>query len=70
MTNPGCLVNQFPFESNLTVKDLLAASIQSHIAPDSSDDLDEWTPPWFPSTYNLHTELLQFIAHFQLRERR
>uniref|UniRef100_A0A914RLI2 Uncharacterized protein n=1 Tax=Parascaris equorum TaxID=6256 RepID=A0A914RLI2_PAREQ len=51
--NPKALVNQFPYETVLTVKDLLTM---------------RWPPSWFETTFNLNTELPQFVAYFQQRE--
>ncbi|KAL3100467.1 hypothetical protein niasHT_021914 [Heterodera trifolii] len=74
--NPGALINQFPFESVLTVKDLFAAAVQSfvencqdvHPGQKLVDELSlRWSPEWFPLTFNLHIELPQFVAYFQRR---
>uniref|UniRef100_A0A0M3ILH3 Tubulin--tyrosine ligase-like protein 9 n=1 Tax=Ascaris lumbricoides TaxID=6252 RepID=A0A0M3ILH3_ASCLU len=69
--NPKALVNQFPYETVLTVKDLLAASIQYAYKDSSLDPKTmRWPPSWFETTFNLNTELPQFVAYFQQRERR
>ncbi|EFO20459.2 hypothetical protein LOAG_08031 [Loa loa] len=67
--NPKALVNQFPYDSVLTVKDLLTATIQS-VYRDSVIDskLMHWQPLWFETTFNLETELPQFVAYYQQRE--
>uniref|UniRef100_A0A915KLW4 Uncharacterized protein n=1 Tax=Romanomermis culicivorax TaxID=13658 RepID=A0A915KLW4_ROMCU len=66
---PNVLINQFPCESVLTVKDLLAACV--HLAfrdkPMNEDTL-KFEPPWFCTTFNLKTELPQFVSYFQRRE--
>ncbi|XP_069484227.1 tubulin--tyrosine ligase-like protein 12 [Ambystoma mexicanum] len=59
---PHVMLNQFPCESLLTVKDLLA-SISRRAA-------DSGGPKWLPLTFNLRTELPQFIRTFQQREQR
>ncbi|CAD6195780.1 unnamed protein product [Caenorhabditis auriculariae] len=59
--NPCGLVNQFPYESTLTVKDLLASV--------AMNEYDTKKIDWYPLTYNLNTELPQFVAHFQKRQK-
>lgn len=57
---PHVMLNQFPCESIVTVKDCLAAvarRIKGGPVPD-----------WLPETFNLQTELPQFIKHYQLRQ--
>ncbi|KAM9328135.1 tubulin--tyrosine ligase-like protein 12 isoform 2-T2 [Pholidichthys leucotaenia] len=59
---PHVMVNQFPCESIVTVKDCLAAvarRVKGGPAPD-----------WLPETFNLKTELPQFVKHYQLRQQR
>ncbi|XP_053112679.1 tubulin--tyrosine ligase-like protein 12 [Hemicordylus capensis] len=58
---PHVLLNQFPCENLLTVKDCLA-SISRRVGGSEG-------PKWLPRTFNLHTELPQFISYFQHRER-
>ncbi|KAK0394205.1 hypothetical protein QR680_000617 [Steinernema hermaphroditum] len=69
--NSHALVNQFPFENLLTVKDLLAACV---LSSDHGKGFDEHTleykPDWLPTTFNLEYELPQFISHFQKREKK
>ncbi|RNA07704.1 tubulin--tyrosine ligase 12 [Brachionus plicatilis] len=55
---PNSLVNQFPYENVVTVKDLLA--VVSRRVPDSKY--------WLPTTYNLSYELTKFICYFNKRE--
>uniref|UniRef100_F6STG9 Tubulin tyrosine ligase like 12 n=1 Tax=Ornithorhynchus anatinus TaxID=9258 RepID=F6STG9_ORNAN len=59
---PEVMLNQFPCESLLTVKDCLAAVSRRVGGPEG--------PLWLPRTFNLRTELPQFISYFQQRERR
>lgn len=59
---PHVLLNQFPCESIITMKDCLAAV--AHRVKGGSG------PAWLPKTFNLQTELPQFVKHYQLREQR
>uniref|UniRef100_A0A8C5T015 Tubulin tyrosine ligase like 12 n=1 Tax=Laticauda laticaudata TaxID=8630 RepID=A0A8C5T015_LATLA len=59
---PHVMVNQFPCENLLTVKDCLA-SISRRVG-------DSEGPKWLPHTFNLCTELPQFISFFQQCESR
>ncbi|XP_068806970.1 tubulin--tyrosine ligase-like protein 12 isoform X1 [Struthio camelus] len=59
---PQVMLNQFPCENLLTVKDCLASVSRRAGGPDG--------PRWLPRTFNLQTELPQFISYFQQRERR
>ncbi|XP_006890108.1 PREDICTED: tubulin--tyrosine ligase-like protein 12 [Elephantulus edwardii] len=59
---PRVLLNQFPCENLLTVKDCLASIARRAGGPEG--------PSWLPRTFNLRTELPQFISYFQQRERR
>ncbi|KAM9845763.1 tubulin--tyrosine ligase-like protein 12 [Aulostomus maculatus] len=59
---PHVMLNQFPCESILTVKDCLAAvarRVNLGTAPD-----------WMPETFNLQTELPHFIRRYQQRTER
>lgn len=60
-------VNQFPFEYVLTIKDLLC--IVSRRKNYSITENLEMTPKWLPITYNLLTELKQFVSYFQNRKK-
>ncbi|XP_061193529.1 tubulin--tyrosine ligase-like protein 12 [Saccostrea echinata] len=67
---PDKCVNQFPFERVITVKDLLAVVCRR--AGDGKEDPDtlERNPKWLPVTYNLETEITQFVSYFQHREKK
>ncbi|KAG8005733.1 Tubulin--tyrosine ligase-like protein 12 [Nibea albiflora] len=59
---PHVMLNQFPCESIVTVKDCLA-SVARRLKGGPS-------PDWLPETFNLQTELPQFIKHYHLRRQR
>lgn len=59
---PRVLVNQFPCENLVTVKDCLAAVARRAGGVDG--------PKWLPMTYNLCTELPQFVSCYQQRQDR
>ncbi|KAK1790343.1 hypothetical protein P4O66_014252 [Electrophorus voltai] len=62
MERPHILLNQFPCETVLTTKDCLASvSRRARLGQG---------PPWLPRTFNLQTELPQFIRHYQQRQER
>ncbi|KAK6023758.1 Tubulin-tyrosine ligase family protein [Ostertagia ostertagi] len=58
--NPSALVNQFPHESCLTVKDLLSAILMDQSSGEG--------PAWFQTCFNLNTELPQFVSYFLHRK--
>ncbi|CAK9813412.1 Tubulin--tyrosine ligase-like protein 12 [Anthophora quadrimaculata] len=66
---PHVFVNQFPFECVLTIKDLLPI-VGRRRAGDKLYDPDtlKTYPEWLPTTYNLNTELVKFVAYFEQRE--
>uniref|UniRef100_A0AAQ4RE03 Tubulin tyrosine ligase-like family, member 12 n=1 Tax=Gasterosteus aculeatus aculeatus TaxID=481459 RepID=A0AAQ4RE03_GASAC len=59
---PHVMLNQFPCESIVTVKDCLAAVARR--AKGGSQ------PDWLPETFNLQSELPQFIKCYQQRQQR
>lgn len=62
-------INQFPYEELLTAKDLLATVVRSAYA-NEQPNLDMVTEPkWLASTFNLQTELPEFVSYFQNREK-
>ncbi|GAB1609214.1 tubulin--tyrosine ligase-like protein 12 [Argonauta hians] len=64
-------VNQFPNESIVTVKDLLAVTCRRYGLDRSTQGSSlEYGPSWLPVTYNLNTELPQFVSYFQHRQKR
>ncbi|GFR57700.1 tubulin--tyrosine ligase-like protein 12, partial [Elysia marginata] len=65
---PGCLINQFPGENVVTIKNRLAATARRAAAPDPVDPLVS-NPKWLPVTYDLQRELPKFVSHFQQREK-
>jgi len=66
---PRVFVNQFPYENVLTVKALLSIVGRRGAATSGPYDPDtlETYPTWLPTTYNLSTELVQFVAYFTQR---
>lgn len=66
---PGVHINQFPFENVLTVKDLLSVTCRRQAGERQHDpETLETFPSWYPTTFNLTTELVQFVAYFKKRE--
>ncbi|KAL6460293.1 hypothetical protein MHYP_G00320520 [Metynnis hypsauchen] len=59
---PHVLLNQYPCETILTTKDCLA-SVARRAGQGEG-------PRWLPRTFNLQTELPQFIRHYQKRQER
>ncbi|OQR75272.1 tubulin--tyrosine ligase protein 12-like [Tropilaelaps mercedesae] len=62
---PNVLINQFPFEHVLTVKDLFAVVGRRGAPPPRGL---ETFPDWLPTSFNLMTELPKFAGYFQRRE--
>ncbi|KAK9869307.1 hypothetical protein WA026_003059 [Henosepilachna vigintioctopunctata] len=61
---PEKFVNQFPFEYVITIKDLLALTCRRS----NQENIEDYWPKWMPITYNLKTELPNFVAYFKHRE--
>ncbi|KAI1882058.1 hypothetical protein AGOR_G00246780 [Albula goreensis] len=59
---PHVMLNQFPCETVVTVKDCLAAVSRRGNRGQGAE--------WLPKTFNLQTELAQFISHYQQNEER
>ncbi|CAG5121659.1 unnamed protein product [Candidula unifasciata] len=70
-SRPNCLINQFPCENVLTVKDLLAITARrAAVTAKTDQDPFKSNPKWLPVTYNLNTELSKFVSYFQNRQKR
>lgn len=67
--SPNKFINQFPFENVLTIKDLLSVVCRRQSTDTCNTETLETFPNWLPTTYNLKTELLQFVSYFQHRHR-
>lgn len=65
---PNTFVNQFPFENVVTIKDLLAIICRRSIDKHHDPETLETYPSWLPTTFNLKTELKQFVSYYQHRE--
>ncbi|VEN47699.1 unnamed protein product [Callosobruchus maculatus] len=57
--SPEKFVNQFPFEYVITVKDLLCITCRRN-----QDSMQ-----WLPTSYNLITEIANFVAYYQHRQK-
>ncbi|GLV42208.1 Tubulin tyrosine ligase-like 12 [Carabus blaptoides fortunei] len=66
---PNKYVNQFPFEYVLTVKDLLSIVCRRKSGNKTDSETMNTLPVWFPTTYNLKSELCKFISYYQHREK-
>ncbi|XP_070169745.1 tubulin--tyrosine ligase-like protein 12 isoform X2 [Polyergus mexicanus] len=68
LSSPHVFINQFPYENVLTIKDLLSIVCRRKAINKLYDpDTLETYPAWLPTTYNLNTELVQFVAYFTQR---
>ncbi|KAG5671299.1 hypothetical protein PVAND_001504 [Polypedilum vanderplanki] len=65
---PNTFVNQFPFENVVTIKDLLAVICRRSIEKHHDEETLNTYPVWQPTTFNLKTELREFVSYFQQRE--
>jgi len=63
-------LNQFPFEMVITIKNLLAAVARRVIKRHIDHDTLESKLDWLPITFNLTSELAQFVSYFQQRKKR
>ncbi|KAK7485192.1 hypothetical protein BaRGS_00023602 [Batillaria attramentaria] len=68
-SHSGCHISQFPCEMVLTIKDLLAIVARRAAKNPPADPLNPG-PKWLPVTYNLETELPQFVSYFQTRAKK
>lgn len=64
---PQKFINQFPFEYILTIKDLLCITCRRKQPKIHDTSTLETFPTWLPTTYNLKTELIQFVSYYQHR---
>jgi tubulin--tyrosine ligase-like protein 12 len=60
---PEKRINQFPFENVITIKDLLC------VVSRRVDNQHGNGPDWLPMTFNLKTELREFVSCYQSREK-
>lgn len=70
-TAPNKFINQFPFENVITIKDLLSIVCRRGLSSDlpAVDSTTLMTnPKWLPTTYNLKTELIEFVSYYQNRK--
>ena len=66
---PEKRINQFPFENVITIKDLLCVvsrRVDNNNQPCSGGESNG--PEWLPLTFNLKTELREFVSCYQSRE--
>ena len=69
INQPNAFINQFPGEMLLTVKDPMAVVARRAALSNGSDPEGiHGDPRWLPVTYNLETELAQFVSYYQHRE--
>lgn len=67
--SPNKFINQFPFENVLTIKDLLSVICRRGNEDTKTDNEALQTQPsWLPTTFNLNTELVEFVSFFQNRQ--
>ena len=68
--HPGKRINQFPFENVFTIKDLLCVICRRKAEgkPEKEGRLVT-QPRWLPTTFNMKTELPEFVSYFQNREK-
>ncbi|XP_055371780.1 tubulin--tyrosine ligase-like protein 12 [Condylostylus longicornis] len=65
---PNRFINQFPYEYVITIKDLLSIVCKRRSDKHHDSDTLETYPKWLPTTYNLKTELVEFVSYFQHRQ--
>lgn len=68
MYAPNKFINQFPFENVITIKDLLSIVGRRTASKYCDDETLKTYPKWLPTTFNLKTELPQFISYYQARD--
>ncbi len=67
--NTRQLINQYPFENVINIKDLLAVICRRTSLPIDNETLQSY-PLWLPTTFNLTYELSKFVSYFQQREKK
>ncbi|CAF4822353.1 unnamed protein product [Rotaria sp. Silwood1] len=67
--NTQQLINQYPFENVINIKDLLAVICRRTSLSIDYETLQSY-PLWLPTTFNLTYELPKFISYFQHREQK
>lgn len=65
---PEKFINQFPFENVITIKDLFAIVSRRRKKAEVTDKFAD-NPPWLPTTFNLKTELVEFVSYYQNRKK-
>lgn len=65
---PHKYVNQFPHENVLTIKDLLCIVARRNAKGQTDKKTLQTYPAWLPTTFNLKTELVKFVAYYHQRE--
>lgn len=65
---PNKFINQFPFENVITIKDLLSIVCRRTADKYCDEDTLITNPKWLPTTYNLKTELPEFVSYYQSRQ--
>lgn len=65
---PNKFINQFPFENVITIKDLLSIVCRRAADQYYNEETLATYPKWLPTTFNLKTELPQFVSYYQSRE--
>ncbi|KAL5281777.1 TTLL12 family protein [Megaselia abdita] len=67
--HPNTFINQFPYEFVITIKDLLGIVCRRRSTECHHDaNTLETFPEWLPTTYNLKTEIVEFVSYFQNRQ--
>ena len=64
---PNKLLNQFPYESLITMKNLLSVICRRK----QVQGLDKFSdnPPWYPVSYDLDGEINKFVSYYQNQEK-
>lgn len=65
--SPKKFINQFPYESVLTMKNLFSIICRRKQIKETDQFADN--PSWYPTTYDLSEDLVKFVSYFQHREK-